>query len=121
MTLQTTQQLQQGSNMHTATKRTTVDIDTRRNVFMIAKARKPGDIAKVPHETFIRNELKDRLGWPRRESAPDAIKAVAREMAAQFNAEMLAKSKAVAAAREQEAANLCAAEQDIADHEIPTA
>jgi len=41
MTLQTTQQLQQGSNMHTATKRTTVDIDTRRNVFMIAKARKP--------------------------------------------------------------------------------
>lgn len=89
-------------------KRTTVDIDTRRSVFMIVKARKPGDIAKVPHEAFIRNELKDRLGWPRRESAPDAIKAVAREMAAQFNAEMLAKSKVAAA-------NKAAAEQDMAD------
>jgi hypothetical protein len=102
--------------MHTATKRTTVDIDTRRNVFMIAKARKPGDIAKVPHETFIRNELKDRLGWPRRESAPDAIKAVAREMAAQFNAEMLAKSKAVAKARDEQAANEAAVAQGIADN-----
>ena len=102
--------------MHTATKRTTVDIDTRRNVFMIAKARKPGDIAKVPHETFIRNELKDRLGWPRRESAPDAIKAVAREMAAQFNAEMLAKSKAAAKARDEQAANEAAVAQGIADN-----
>jgi hypothetical protein len=99
--------------MHTTTKRTIVDTDTRRNVFMLAKARKPGDIAKMPHEAFIRNELKTRLGWPRREPAPDAIKAVARQMAAQFNAEMLAKSKAAVAAREKEAANQAAAAQDI--------
>ncbi len=64
------------------TKRDVVDIDTRRRVYMQAKARKPGDVALVNHETFIRNTLKDVMGWPRREPAPDSIKQAAREMAA---------------------------------------
>ena len=89
--------------MQTTARRTIVDIDTRRRVFMIAKARKPADTAKVPHEAFIRNALKDALGWPRREPAPEQLKLVARQMAAQFVAadkarwdEQAAKDAAVA-------------------------
>ncbi len=68
--------------MHTTTKRTVVDIDTRRSVIVIARARKPKDVQQVPHEAFIRNMLKDRMGWPRREPAPESIKQAAKQMAA---------------------------------------
>lgn len=63
-------------------QRTKVDIDTRRTVVVMANARKPKEVAEVNHETFIRNTLKDKMGWPRREPAPEAIKVAAREMAA---------------------------------------
>jgi hypothetical protein len=78
--------------MQTTTRKTIVDVDTRRKVFMLAKGRKPADVAKVPHEAFIRNLLKDTLGWPRREPAPESVKAVAKEMAAQFVAADKAKA-----------------------------
>ncbi len=68
--------------MQATTKRTTVCIDTRRTVNMLAMSRKPGDVAKEGHEQFIRNALKDRLGWPRREPAPESIKVAAKQMAA---------------------------------------
>lgn len=82
--------------------RTVVDVDTRRKVFMQAKARKPADVAKVPHEAFIRNLLKDCLGWKRSEPAPEGIKTVARQMAEQFKAEDLARSAAARKAREEQ-------------------
>jgi hypothetical protein len=63
-------------------QRTTVNIDDRRIVFVAAKARKPRDVAVIPHETFIRNALKDRMGWPRSEVAPESIKQAAKHMAA---------------------------------------
>jgi hypothetical protein len=84
-------------------KRTVVDVDTRRAVAMVARARKPRDVATVNHETFIRNTLKDRMGWPRREPAPEAIKAVAKEMAAMLvkrDKEVAAKIAAEKAAKE---------------------
>jgi hypothetical protein len=84
-------------------KRTVVDVDTRRAVAMVARARKPRDVATVNHETFIRNTLKDRMGWPRREPAPEAIKAVAKEMAAMLvkrDKEVAAKNAAEKAAKE---------------------
>ena len=80
--------------------RTIVDIDTRRKVFMQAKARKPADVAKVPHEAFIRNLLKDCLGWKRSEPAPEGIKTVAKQMAEQFKAEELARSNAMRQGRQ---------------------
>lgn len=67
-------------------QRSTVTVDDRRAVFMAARARKPRDIAVVPNEVFIRNMLKDRMGWPHREPAPESIKAVTREMVASFKA-----------------------------------
>jgi len=88
--------------MQTVTKRTTVCIDTRRSVNMLAMARKPGDVAKESHEQFIRNTLKDKLGWPRREPAPEAIKQVAKEMAAKLVArdKEIADKKAALAAEQ---------------------
>ena len=80
-------------------KRTVVDIDTRRTVVVLARSRKPADVAKENHETFIRNALKDKMGWPRREQAPEVIKEAAKQMAA-F---LIARDKALAderAARE---------------------
>lgn len=83
--------------------RTVVDVDTRRKVFMQAKARKPADVAKVPHEAFIRNLLKDCLGWKRSEPAPEGIKTVAKQMAEQFKAEDLARfAGAMRQAREEQ-------------------
>jgi hypothetical protein len=64
------------------TKRSTVDVDTRRLVFGIAANRKPADVNRVNHETFIRQELKSKMGWPQRENAPESIKQAARDMAA---------------------------------------
>jgi hypothetical protein len=95
--------------MQVTARKTTVDADTRRKVYMAARARKPQDAAKVPHEAFIRNLLKDTLGWPRREQAPESIKAVAREMAAKFKAEEFAKSLETAARRAARAAELAEA------------
>jgi hypothetical protein len=98
-----------------AVKRTTVDIDTRRSIVVIARARKPQEVAEVTHEQFIRNALKDKMGWPRREPAPESIKVAAREMAA-F---LVARDKEVAAAkakvRDEQAAKDAAAAQDMAD------
>lgn len=95
--------------LKTVTKRTTVCIDTRRTVNMLAMARKPADVAKEGHEQFIRNLLKDKLGWPRREPAPESIKAAAREMAARF----VARDKKIA---DEKAAREAAAAQGIADN-----
>lgn len=81
--------------MQASTKRTTVCIDTRRTVNMMAMARKPADVAKEGHEQFIRNLLKDKMGWPRREPAPESIKAAAKQMAAT----LMARDKAVADAK----------------------
>jgi len=66
----------------TPVQRSNVTVDDRRAVFVAARTRKPRDIAAVPNEVFIRNMLKDRLGWPRREPAPESVKAVTREMVA---------------------------------------
>lgn len=63
-------------------KRANVTIDDRRAVLVIAAARKPKDVVEVPHEAFIRNALKDRLHWPRREPAPQVLKEAAKQMAA---------------------------------------
>lgn len=84
-------------------KRTVVDIDTRRHVAVAAASRKPKEVAEVNHETFIRNALKDRMGWARREPAPETIKAVAKQMAAHL-VQRDAERAAVKAAQAVEAA-----------------
>ena len=66
----------------TSTRKSIVCIDTRRTVINIARARKPQEVAKEGHEQFIRNLLKDKMGWPRREPAPQSIKDAAKQMAA---------------------------------------
>jgi len=83
--------------MQAAAKRTTVDIDTRRTVLMMAKGRKPSDVARVPHEAFIRRELKSRMGYSGTEPAPDSVKMAAKEMAAPLEAADRAKLSAKAA------------------------
>jgi hypothetical protein len=95
-------------------RRTTVDIDTRRKVVMIARARKPRDVAAIPHEAFVRHTLKDALGWTRREPAPESIKVAAKEIAAQLikrDIEAADKRVAEAAAEAEKMANM---EADIA-------
>jgi len=83
--------------MQTATKRTTVDVDTRRSIIVLARGRKPNDVAKLPHEAFIRRLLKERMGWGMKENAPDSIKAAAKQMAAAIIAEEKAKAEKAAA------------------------
>lgn len=83
--------------MQTATRKTVVDVDTRRAVIVVARGRKPAEVAKVPHESFIRNMLKERMGWPRREPAPETIKEAARQMAAALKAEEKARYDALVA------------------------
>jgi len=95
----------------TTQKRTNVDIDTRRAVFVIARARKPEAVAEVNHETFIRNALKDRMGWPRREQAPESIKVAAKQMAAT----LVARDAEIKKAKEAQAAQLAASEQVVCD------
>ena len=73
-------------NKFASAQRSTVTVDDRRAVFMATKARPQRDIMSVPNEVFIRNMLKDRMGWPHREPAPESIKAVTREMVASFKA-----------------------------------
>ena len=62
-------------------QRSNVTIDDRRAAFVAAKGRRPRDVAAVPNEQFIRNMLKDRMGWPHRDPAPEALKAASREIA----------------------------------------
>jgi hypothetical protein len=95
-------------------RKTIVDTDTRRSVFMLAKGRTKGDVAKVPHEAFIRQALKAKLGWAKNEPAPEHVKTVAKELAAVFNAEMLAASARVRALAEAEAKRKADMEADIA-------
>ena len=92
-------------------RRNIVDVDTRRSVVMLARVRKPKEVAEVNHEQFIRNALKDKLGWPRREPAPESIKAAAREIAAALKA----RDKE---ARDEQAAKDAAVAQGIADNAI---
>lgn len=68
--------------MNKTAKRITVDVDTRRNIIVLARARKPAEVAKVPQEAFIRRTLKARMGWGQKESAPESIKLAAKQMAA---------------------------------------
>lgn len=92
-------------------RRSTVDVDTRRSVFMLAAGRKPRDVAEENHENFVRRALKDKLGWPRREPAPQAIKDAAKAIAAQLlgrdkqraEAEAARVAKAAAVKAESEA------------------
>ncbi len=90
-------------------RRTEVTIDDRRAVLVLARTRDPKLAAVVPHEAFIRNTLKDRMGWPRKEPASDQLKAAAREMAAHLVSRdkeaAAAKRAALAAAEAAEAAN----------------
>ena len=67
------------------------------------------------HETFIRNALKDKLGWPRRDPAPESIKVAAKEMAAFLVARDKAAADAKAKERDEDAARIAAMEQDISD------
>lgn len=62
-------------------RRTTVTVEDSRAVMLLAKARKPKDIAVVKQEDFIRRELKSRLGWPQAEPASQALKDAARKIA----------------------------------------
>lgn len=101
--------------MQQAKQRTIVDIDTRRVVVMEARGRKPHEVAEVDHEKFIRNSLKDRMGWPRRDPAPESIKLAAKEMAAPLvkrDADIAAaKAKLAAEAAAKKAAEAAAAEE----------
>lgn len=96
-------------------RRNIVDIDTRRSVVMSAQGRKPSEVMEVAHEQFIRNTLKDKMGWPRSEPAPEAIKVAAREMALR----LVSRDQAAAVkqkARDEQAAKDAAVAQGIADN-----
>ena len=93
-------------------KRHTVDIDTRRTVVVMARVRKPFEVAGEGHEAFITNVLKDKLGWPKRDPAPESIKVAAKEMAAFLVARDKAAADAKAILREAEK---LAAQQAIED------
>lgn len=90
-------------------RRTTVDIDTRRRIVMLARSRKPQEVAGVPHEAFVRNALKEVMGWPRRDPAPEAIKVAAKEIAAVLVKRDIDAAIARQASREAEAKKLEAA------------
>jgi hypothetical protein len=99
----------------TPAKRNTVDVDTRRAVIVIARNRKPKEVAEVNHETFIRNLLKDKMGWPRREPAPETIKAAARELAMFLKHRDMEVAAAKAKQLDDQAAKDAAVAQGIAD------
>jgi len=102
-------------------KRSNVTVDDRRALIAIASGRKSQAVAEVPHEQFIRNALKDRLGWPRRDPAPEAVKAAAREMASFLVARDKARAIEAQKARDEQAARDAAVAQDIADAEADIA
>lgn len=78
-------------------KRTTVTVDERRKVFVLAKSRNAKDRAKLPDEAFIRQQLKSSMGYGPKDSAPDSIKSVAKEMAQKILAEAKAAADAAKA------------------------
>ena len=51
-------------NNSTSTRRNVVTVDDRRVVFVAVKNCKQRDMVAIPNEVFIRNMLKDRMGWP---------------------------------------------------------
>lgn len=59
---------------------------------MLARGRKPNEVARVPHEAFIRRTLKERMGYAHDEPAPDTIKVAAKQMAALLEAADKAKA-----------------------------
>ncbi len=83
--------------MFKSAQRTNVTIDDRRTVIVLSKARKPGDVAKVPHEAFLRQTLKTRMGFGPKEPAPDSIKQAAKDMAASILRDAKAAAEAQAA------------------------
>lgn len=102
--------------MQTTQMRSNVTIDDRRAVMPVAAARKAKDVAAVPHEAFIRNALKDRLGWPRRDPAPQAVLDAAKQMAAFLKARDLEVSKKIMAEKAAKEANEAAVAHGIADN-----
>jgi len=68
--------------MQITVKREKVTVDDRRAVIVLARGRKPADIAKVSQEAFIRQQLKARLGIAKEQPASDSIKEAAKQMAA---------------------------------------
>jgi len=102
-------------NKTATVRRANVTVDDRRALIAIASGRKPKEVAEVTHEQFIRNALKDKMGWPRREPAPESIKVAAREMAAFLVARDKEVAAAKAKARDEQAAKDAAAAQDMAD------
>lgn len=63
-------------------KRSTVTVEDRRAVLLAAKGRTNNQKLGVTDEQFIRNQLKDRMGWPHREPSPPTILSATREIVA---------------------------------------
>lgn len=90
-----------------ATRRNNVTVEDRRAALMTAMGRKPAEIARMNHENFIRRMLKERMGWPHVEPAPECVKAAAKEIAGVLNKRIAEE----AAARAAKAAQAEAAEK----------
>ena len=69
-------------NKTSPAKRSNLTVEDRRAALVLTKSRKPADVAKVPHEVFIRQTLKARMGWPKNENAPKHVIEAAKQMAA---------------------------------------
>ena len=69
-------------NKFATTKRSNLTVEDRRAALVLTRSRKPADVARVPHEVFIRQTLKARLGWPKNENAPKHVIEAAKQMAA---------------------------------------
>jgi hypothetical protein len=95
-------------NKTATVRRANVTVDDRRALIAIASGRKPKEVLEVPHEQFIRNALKDRLNWPRRDPAPQAVLDAAKQMAAH----LVARDKK---ARDEKAAKDAAVRQGMID------
>lgn len=98
-------------------KRTVVTVDDRRAVLVMASARKAKDVAEIPHEAFIRNALKDRLGWPRREPAPQQLKESAKHLADGLVKRDRERWAAEKKAADEEATRIAKAAADLAEWE----
>ena len=105
--------------MHTKTiarpQRTVGQVEDRIAVLHVAQVRKPSEVATVGHEQFIRNALKDRMGWPRRESAPEQVVRTAKAMAEMLKARDKVIADKKAKARDEQAAKDAAARQAMID------
>lgn len=63
-------------------KRTNVTVDDRRAVLMLAKSRKDRDVTDVPHEAFLVNALKERMGFASKDEPTESMLAAAKQLAA---------------------------------------